>query len=109
MEDSSGTRIELIDLFEKARALIPDVDHWYRGVFTRSPIKHCPITAIGEARILGSKSYALASRARNLFRHEIGSNWIAEWNDAPGRRFEEVEAAFNNVILTLQRDEGNEP
>lgn len=86
------------EILRKAKKLIPDEAHWWRGKFGQQNACECPITAI--SRVINRVEAGWD--AREAFRKAIGDTDISTWNDAPERTFEEVRAAFDRAIKIAQ-------
>lgn len=63
------------------------------------PSGYCSITA------LGNPSDDQYDWARSYLREFISGYSIVAWNDAPGRTFAEVKAAFEKAIVRAEGDE----
>lgn len=78
------------DALRKAKALIPDERHWWRGPKTgpRPDGCHCVVTACLEQ----GSSYIVG-----LFERVIQQN-AATWQDSPATTFADLQAAFDLAI-----------
>lgn len=78
------------EVLRKAKSLIPDEAHWWRGDGDIPEGMHCAGTAL---KACGADEYA-----SRLFASAIGFHVIPFWNDEPGRTLAEVHAAFDLAI-----------
>lgn len=95
---------ETADILRRAKALIPDQEHWWQeGLSSFLPgggRTYCAGLAI-------SHSSDAHWQASYVFSKAIGGNGLSsiyDWNDAPGRTHAEVMQAFDRAIALAERE-----
>lgn len=90
----------------RARKLIPDEEHWVQGTLYDHSVpglpRYCMVGAVGAA---ARDVIAQGRMPRQYLRRIIKELRPAMWNDAPGRTWEEVDAALLSAAR-LARSEG---
>lgn len=96
------------ECLRRAKALIPDTEHWWRGPRPRPRNCHCPLTAIVSA----ARSLKLRKPVANLVYDVIEQacephlrplqRYVPRWNDAPERTLADVHAAFDRAIALAE-------
>lgn len=77
---------------------------WRQGDYGNAECGFCSIGAISESALVHDPRDGYYA-ARGAFCGAIGTGSVARWNDAPGRTFEEVEAAFLRAIEIAKAEE----
>lgn len=92
-----------VDVLKKARELVARPGGWCQGdVFGGDAC--CALGATSSV-VSDDGDDGPASDAEDILRKAIGTNRLADWNDAPGRTQAEVVAAFDKAIALAEEEQ----
>lgn len=94
------------DVLRRALELLgPNGEMWIQGNFLGVDAECCALGAIWKAAFRSDPEGLMEESGRRYLRKALNVINVADWNDAPGRTFAEVKAAFEKAITLAEQGE----